>query len=312
MSGSANTVVGGAALLNGAIYVALLAPSYNYASVVTAKLEDDGTLGSWSTVVSPFIGDDGGAPYFESGFIPAGLATMAAASGYLYIMVTNAYSDALTLFWAQPTPEGSIAAWATSTNVPGDAKLGDSLNSSLNSFNGSLYVNTPLAYSATFSYAQVDTTGAPGTWESTTPPPSDGTSSGGTAFTGRLFQGGGYLYALGFGSISWIGYSQPTPAGATPSWSEQTPALGNVATLCPASGGFVYAEVQDLSIHGSSVLFTLADADGGLGTWQPTSPLPSGIATQFMFATDQYLYALGAETSGSLPWLNTVYYAKRL
>ncbi len=189
-------------------------------TVYYAKLNSDGTVGTWNTSGNPLgNGSDLGVTTRSGG-------SAVTANGYIYYVAGNSSSR---IFYAKLNADGSIGSWTDSTNaISGGGRLGNSAVVA----NGFLYVVAGSTNNV--SYATLNSDGSIGsfTTNATTLPAT-------TPYWGSAVVANGYLYYLGSSSaqsngtaVSTVYYGKLNANGSVTSgsWSTATNAIGVPAT----------------------------------------------------------------------------------
>ena len=207
------------------------------AAVYYAKLNADGSFGSWTKAASS---------------LPAGVSYsgVAVSNGYVYSVggVTAGNNPTTAIYYAQLNADGSLGSWQTnSVSLPSGATVGTGatiLNGYLYAFLGSQVV-----------YARVNSDGSIGTFSSSkTPPPSLGSSYP------RLSQNNGYLYVPGSfytspervkigGTLDLIGVGGQTASDGSGSTGSLIAGNTNVTGTLQVNGNANFA--QNVSVGGS-------------------------------------------------------------
>lgn len=284
-----------ATVVNGYLYVVggYSASAVVQSTVYYAKINSDGTLGSWSTATA----------------LPAArnYHSAATANGYLYILGGQNGSNAATVYYAKPdTTTGAISAWTTSANpLPVAYRLGwaTTINNYLYYIGG--YDG---AGSALIRYSPLNAlTGANGSWTT------NATNRPTTNWFNNIIGANGYLYETGGGfAINTTRYAALTSLTSNNAIEIQTNG-GNVATV-NGSGHVVIQNSMDATNsfqiqNASGQSLFVADTFNqrlavGPGAVPATSVLTVGSNTSsadggITFGTDTSLYRFGANVLGT-------------
>jgi hypothetical protein len=211
-----NRAGAGCSVINGYVYVIAGTNNTGFSgaqsSVYYAKLNTDGTVGSWSSATS----------------IPAARVNSSSvtSNGYLYSIsgYTSASSSTQQVYYTKVNADGTLGAWSTDA-LP----IAASDNGSV-VLNGYLYVTQASFPSNTVYYTQLSaSTGAPVSWSATTAAhPVASTGAGTYAANGYLYLTGG---SLGSGTHSRSTFfAKPTSTGDITTWSTSS-------QLIPATTG---------------------------------------------------------------------------
>jgi len=270
-------------------------------TVYSAKINSDGTIGSWATLSTmPTINNFHG---------------VVAAKGYLFIVggcpanntcgSGQAYS---TVYSAQIKPDGIIGSWATLSTLPAlngasSVVVANDYIFVIGGFDGAAYVST--VYSA-----QIKSDGTVGSWGTRTALPATKSTTGGAFYSGYLFVAGGVTTGS---VITSTVYSAPVNSdGTIGSWQTLStlPAVNNYNGLT-AYNGYLY------SIGGCSASFSCNSystvysapikSDGTIGAWSTLTTLPAlkgGPATAIY---NGYLFVAGGHDGSAAT--STVYSA---
>jgi Carbohydrate binding domain len=269
-------------LANGFVYAmggATTGPTSGVATVYYARLNADGSVGSWNT---------------NANALPAAVdyATSVTANGYVYVIggINTSGSQVSTVYYAKLNADGSVGSWSTNTHAL-PAGLDGSTTVVANGYvyviggyNGSATVNTVY-------HAPLNSDGSIGSWTSDAQTLPVNTSGA----TGVVADG--YVYVIGGTSgsscMTSIYYAPLGSGGSLGAWLTNANVLPN--TLCTGStvvaNGYIYylggttnasqttsvstiyyASTQRVQIGGSLDLV-------GLGGQSLTSPGSSGLGS---------------------------------
>ncbi len=276
------------------------ASSNSTSTVYYAKLNSDGSVGTWTT---------------SGNSLPAARARSGATvvNGYVYVVggintFTTAYT---TVYYAKLNSDGSVGTWQTATNsLPAGRQSG-----SMASANGYMYFvggqDTAGTTHNDVYYTRVNADGSVGTW----------TTSANPVTNERNFQSSlinnGYLYIMGGQNNagtqqSTVYYSKLNASdGSNGTWTTASNALPAArAEGTPfVSNGYVYLAGGQNSASGymSSVIYARLNSDGSTGVWGVSAnSLPAVRASAPGITVNGYMYVIsgwgGAATT-------TVYYS---
>ena len=158
------------------------------------------------------------------------------------------------------------------------------------------------------AWTKIASSGALGTWQTTTPLP-----------VGRrdavAFVNNGYIYSIGHETANY--YAKLNADGSVGAWSTTTNLpvmLFNIAGA--VNNGYVYVMggIPDFATRPTStVAYAHINADGSLGAWSRTTPLPSrmdfGGSFNEAFVNNGYIYTVGGEFDLAGDGTSTVFYA---
>ncbi|HVV66672.1 MAG TPA: hypothetical protein VHB72_01200 [Candidatus Saccharimonadales bacterium] len=174
--------------------------SVNVNTVYYAKLNGDGSIGSWTS---------------SSSTLPVATRRLTSAvyGDYVYVLggYTSTYSDAV--YYAKLNNDGTVGAWSTSTNVlpQGMEQL------TAEAYNGFVYAiggDNGSGASAAVYYAPINTDGSIGAWQTASNPLPQGLyTSVSAAYNGYLYEFGGNAQS---GGIATVYYAELTPDPASP------------------------------------------------------------------------------------------------
>ena len=291
---------GGAFAYNGKMYLVggYNASSTYYSDVQVATINNDGTLGSWSTTTSfttaragAFTGVYGGYAYLAGGTATAHSTGTALGSTQ----------------YAQINADGTLGSWRTSTTLSSSRYSGGTTL-----YNGRMYaVGGVDSGSGTRSvqYATIDPAGVTGSFGTVA---NNFTTARAlpcsVAYNGYLYAVGGSTSDNSGGNVTTVQYTAiNSSTGNVGSWSSTTAlpeARGSAG--CTAYAGYLYVVggFTGTSVPGSmlsTVRYAPINSNGTIGTWVTTAPsVPQSVARGgvFTYATSSgtYLYSVGGET----------------
>jgi len=270
------------------------------ANVYYAKLNSDGSVGTWNTSANTI-------PY------PLYGASTVVYNGYVYLFggdFSGANFD--KVFYAKLNSDGTVGAWNTSTNVlPQAAGWSTAVT-----HNGYVYVMggygnptgppfTPIALDTVY-YAKLNTDGTVGAWNT-----SVNALPQGVVNTTSVIQNG-YAYVMGggdenFTAQSAVYYAKLNTDGTVGAWNTSVNALPqalNGATSFTANGS-----VYVTGGGSADVVYAKLNGDGTVGVWAATAnALPQGLVNPSAVTANGFVYVLGGADSNNVA-LSTVYYS---
>jgi len=278
------------------------------AQVSYAKLNADGSTGTWGSTTS----------------LPAQRSCMGGitANGYIYILgglsapdCGNTGGSVSTVYYSKPNADGTITAWATSSNVLPSTLFGLTSVTA----NGYVYAiggsNGSSAQTSVY-YAKLNADGSTGTW----------TTNGNTLPAARICASSvvasGYVYVIGGvnasncnGGSGTTYYAKLNADGSTGAWSTSSNSLPGGTNrdqhTSVVSNGYVYVIGGCIANCGptSTVYYTrLNPSDGSVGAWSTSSyALPDVSYAQGTVIANGYVYVIGGR--GSAGQSSNVYYA---
>jgi hypothetical protein len=269
-----------------------------YAAVEYAKINSDGTLGSWTDTSSMQT-----ARYALNGFV---------SGGYLYAVGgTNSTTDFASVEYAKINSDGSVGSWQYTVPLPDTYTNFGSVY-----YGGRFYMYNGRyggAYIKTGLIAQVNN-GGTGMLQSfsTNSTNLSGARPSGLAYGGS-FAADGYLYVVGGRSASTTYasvYAAPiNDDGSIGSWVATTSLNTARSSFGLAlQNGYVYVAGGDNSGTSlNSVEYALVKTGGKLGTWQSGGSITNARTNTSTAAYNGYLYVLGGKNGST--YYNDVQYA---
>ncbi len=284
---TASTSNAGTAYANGYVYVVGGDSAGITTKVEYAKVNANGSLGSFATsTVLPAARED---------------IMVVASNGYLYAIGGNLSATAQTTSYvAKLNKDGTISDWVATTALPAGRYA-----SGVVAYNGYIYIvggsSTASAVGDTY-YAKQNADGTLGAWTlSANVFPAAAVRRGVNVTVAN-----GYLYAVGgqSGTTSQddLYYSKiSTTNGSIGTWTAEADLLpGNRAwgALQVANGYLYYYGGWDGAAATNSVYYTQLNSDGTTTAWTTnTNNLPATRSDMMSFAYNGYLYSLGGSTS---------------
>ena len=279
---------------NGYVYTIGGFNSSYQSTVYYAKLNADGTVGSWSTAANAL-------PAARSD------ATSVVANGYVYVMGGFDGSYHSTVYYAKLNADGSVGTWRTSSNaLPGLRNNATSVVANgyvyvMGGFDGS--VRTDTVY-----YAKLNADGSIGAWSTAVNalPAVRGTASSVVA--------NGYVYVIGGRDASvnqsTVYYAKLNADGSVGAWSTAVNALPATRsdTTSVVANGYVYVMGGTNGSAYSTVYYAKLNADGSVGAWSSgANSLPATRFGATSVVTNGYAYVIGGVNAGNN---STVYYSR--
>lgn len=274
-------------------------------SVEYVKINDDGTLGTWTTTSSMTE--------------IKRRQTMIAINGYMYAVggEDNSSSPLSTVEYAKINSDGTLGIWTRSANLTvtfnnGSATaLNDTIYAISGEHNGSRSKNV---LKLTVNSGG---TGAAGSWTTASSDLSTAYPNG-IAYN-NMFIYNGYLYTVGgMSNSSYIAdtWSAPLNAdGSTGTWTQQSSMpIGRANSVLSVWNGYVYTCTGSITggTNSNDCTYAKLQSGGGLGPWSSvqTMSLAAGSVPARLLASgiayNGYLYILGGADSSAY---TTVYYA---
>ncbi len=275
---------------NGYVYVLGGYTSGATNTVYYAKLNTDGSVGSWQTGNSLPV-----ARY-------AGSAVT--ANGYIYSIGGTDAGSQSGVYYAKLNQDGSVGAWQTATSLPATRSRHDSIIA-----NGYVYViagsfNDSVAGAVTtVYYAKLNTDGSIGAWATSNSIPA-------ARLQGKATTANGYVYYTGGGDTSGVAqtnvyYARLNVDGSVGSWTTASnPMTARYDHTTLVSNGYMYIIGGNNSGAQSTVFYSKLASDGSVGSWSTSvNPLPGARDSHLSVVANGYLYAIA--NFGQ----TTVYYA---
>jgi len=264
-------------------------------TVYYAKVNSDGTIGSWDTSVA----------------LPDTLQahTAVATNGYIYAMGGNNGSATDTVYYAKLYSDGTTSNWRT-TSAFG---VGSFWHRAV-ATNGYIYAMGGFSGSTTYNdvvYAKVNNDGTLSQWESANDLPTTLHSGGAVAANGYLYMVGGHTGATANRQV----YSAKLNSdGSLGSWNSTAGAsllpVGLAHFYSVVMNGYVYViGGNDGTNSRSEVYYAKLNKDGTVGAWQTAANALPAIRSQYGIASNNgYVYIVGGRETSSTTPVNTVYY----
>jgi len=267
-----------------------------YGDVQYAKINDDGSVGTWASTTS-------------LSFVNAQFAATA-YNGYLYMLggYDNVGGGGVrnTVQYAKMNVDGTLGPWAATTNLPKA-----NFKESAVAYNNYMYIlgGNNSGYLADVYFAPINSDGTLGSWTPTT-------SITIARSNGAAFASGGYLYILGgigTGTNNYLNDTQYAPInsdGTVGTWKSSQNFVGPRSGLSLSiSNGYVYIVGGFNGTFYNDVQYAPLLSGGGIGGWQQTADV-GGTVKRFNAATviaNGYIYVTGG--AGATSVTNNTQYA---
>ena len=263
-------------------------------TVYYAKLNSDGSTGTWST---------------NAQALPQALqfATSVTANGYVYAMggVNGVYLS--TVYYAKLNSDGSTGTWSTNAQALPQGVNGPTSITA----NGYVYVMGGYNVSAVY-YAKLNADGSTGAWSTNT------NSLPQTLQFATSITANGYVYVMGgYDAVnniyrSTVYYAKLNSDGSTGTWSTNAQALpqGLKGATSITANGYVYVMGgYNNGVYLSTVYYAKLNSDGSTGTWSTNAQaLPQSLYIATSVTANGYVYFMGGWNSSNTG-VSTVYYA---
>lgn len=347
-TGTANTThTSGFQSGNGSITVNPIIGASSNNTVRYAKINADGTLGSWQNSPNTFnartehssvvyngrlylIGGTNGTNSFlndvqyaqinANGSLGAWNTTTSFSTarhlhrsvvynGYLYILGGVNSSYLTDVQYAPINANGTLGAWSSTTNLPSARSSQAAVV-----YNGYIYILGGIASQggvlADVQYAPVNSNGTIGAWTATT-----SFSSGRFLHTATVYKG--YLYVmggidLGGNPYNDVQYAPINANGTIGSWNTTTTLVGRYFLTSVIYNGYMYASGGIDSNGGtrSDVQYAKIDPPGVTSNYTAATSMP-GTQRHFhaTVAYNNYLYIIGGYSASYSGYTNTTFYA---
>ena len=295
-----------------------------------AKINSDGTLGSWARTTSlP-------QPLYQ----PSALAY----NGYLYTIggAQLIIGTTSTVQFAKINADGTLGSWIATTPEL-SPHVTDYIPAA--AANGYVYFWTDISPDTGAYYAKINSDGTIGNWTSTVSLPSTINNQGGASYNNYLFSVGGsntgskpgtstvlfaapsvststagaqstsfYLTRNGNNALDQTDWSGGAITPGTGAWANTTALAGGSGGALQANSavinnGYIYSIGGNTGTFATStVQYASISAGGTLGNWSNTTALPSAIYFHRAVVNNGYIYSIGGKDSGGLQ-TSTVLYA---
>ncbi|OVE79123.1 hypothetical protein BVY00_01280 [bacterium G20] len=263
--------------------------SATQSTVYYAKLNGDGSTGTWST---------------NTNALPAARSypSSVTANGYVYVLGGSDGSTAQsTVYYAKLNSDGSIGSWTTNSNsLPAIRQEASAVTA-----NGYVYMlggSDGTTAQSTVYYAKLNSDGSTGTWTTN----ANALTAG--RFDASSVVANGYVYFIGGNNVSaqsTVYYAKLNSDGSTGTWTTNANALPATTAqhTSVVANGYVYV----VGGGGTTVYYAKLNSDGSTGTWTTNAnALPASRSLHSSVITNGYVYVLGGNNAGAQ---TTVYYA---
>lgn len=251
--------------------------------VIYAPINSDGSIGTWN-LTSPLAAASGSAGvvlynnniYILGGYAPGSVA-----------LATTQY--------ASIKPDGTLSAWATTTNLPAAIA-----NQPAAAYNGYVYMLGLGAGPATrVQYAPINANGTLGSW----------TNSANSIQTGRVFgqmaASGGYLYVVagsyGATMFASVEYAPINADGSVGNFtSTASLSIGRNRFGLEMYKGYLYAiggQIDSGGTETASVEYAKLLPTGGLDAWQQNTALPATVKNSGTAIYNGYMYSISGNVA---------------
>lgn len=248
-------------------------------------------LAPWLPTTPLAIGRYGHAAvaYNHRIYVVGGAASPIANDGTSDVLVAPILSDGQLGSWSSTTPFAIVRTQLTSVAT-----------------NGYLYVlggaNRASEQIADVEYAPINADGTVGTWKITTPLPQPRMSSTTVVYGGRMYAIAGNY---GKGGVNWqdVEVASINADGSLAGWTALTPLPSPRSDLTSvAFNGYLYAiGGGDTPGPKNDVLMAPFNADGTIGSWTSSTPLPKARAAHTTVVLGGSLFVMGGDGGASTP-----------
>lgn len=288
-------------------------------TVYYAKLNADGTVGSWTNQGSVLPGNR----VYSSGTV---------ANGYIYVVgggTTTAASTAqATVYYAKLNANGSTGTWVSQSPSGLAARQGPGVVTA----NGYIYaiagLDTGSVQTSTVQYAKLNADGSTGIWATTNALPVIRQGGAATVANGYVYYVGGFI-SNGNTFTTTVQYAKLNKDGTTGTWSCQgtsaatscgggTIPNANVLNTGRSSAGgmaavlngYIYilgGEISPGATFTTAIEYAALNSDGTTGTWTTnTSVLPGARGDAGAITSNGYVYFIGGDNGSAQ---SSVYHA---
>lgn len=289
----------GQAVYNGYVYIGGGLGASALSDVQYAKINSDGTLGTWTATTS----------------IPGGNAArygvgMVAYNNRMYIMggyTGSTYLD--DVMYTTINSDGTLdSTWTTSSVVLPSTRYAFGLVAYNNKFYLTGGSNATVKNDA--YYATINADGSIGSWTSTSVVTNSRFKHSMVAYNGYMYVAGGNNGATYYNDVQ---YSKIASDGSLGAWTATSSfATGRYSMGLVVYNGYMYlAGGNANSVLQSDTQYAKVNANGTLGAWGTLSSLTGTNATRYgntMFGYNGWLYSLGG--NHATPLLNEVQYVQ--
>ena len=253
------------------------------------------------------------APWVQTTSLPEGFTehSVVYASGFLYHAggFSIAQGESARVFYSQVQSNGTIGAWNVTTPLP--AIILDHAGVSANGFvyvlGGNQYTPGSNDWGAgyytttnTVYYSQINSNGSLGTWQTATPLPQSAYWLSAAVWNNRIYVIGG-LNVNGQANISNVYSAMIQADGSLSPWITQRP-LPDAVYAYEVANGMLYVlggAVNSGTTVQNKVYYSTINADGTLGVWNQTTPLPQPLSNGGAVAAGGRVFMMGGWTGTS-------------
>jgi hypothetical protein len=267
---------------NGYVYaIAGVNSGFSTTNVVYyAKVNADGSIGSWST---------GNSTGLSNRYRHAAVT----ANGYIYLLGGNVSGSTSTdVLYAKINADGNVSNWTATTSLTAAREDASAVTA-----NGYIYViggGTPTAQSTVY-YAKLKADGTIGSWNT-------GNSTGFMARTrAAATVANGYVYIVGGSTTqNTVYYAKLNADGTNGNWSTTNTLGTGVHDMDMVSlNGYLYVIAGNGSGAINTVQYAQLNSNGTTGTWGTTTNTNLTARTNHTtFVANGYMYAVGGVDSG--------------
>jgi N-acetylneuraminic acid mutarotase len=265
-------------------------------TVYYAKLNSDGTVGSWNTA---------------SNALPETIQahSTAVANGYLYVLGGHNGSGASSnVYFSKLSSDGSVGPWVETEGVGSGSYWHKSVAA-----NGYVYAMGGYNGSTTYDevmFTKANSDGSLSDWGQAGELPTNLHSFGTAVANGYLYIIGGYTGSTYSDDVY---YAKINDDGSLGSWTTETDTLPLSLTSLQTvvMNGYIYAigGNDNSNTVRSEVYYAKLDKNGGTGPWQTAANGLPNIRNQAAAATNNgYVYLIGGRQTSSTTPVDTVYY----
>lgn len=270
-----------------------------------AKINSDGTLGTWTYLASM---TDTRANF---GF--------AVASDKIYLVngsINGSRSRSSNYMSINNGGTGVTGTWTTNATSLAGIYANGWAYGQMYAYNGYMYAlggqngngNPALA---TVYYAPISADGSIGSWTATN-------SMNGARYGFGFAYANGYMYVLGGvdatgAKISTVEYAKINSNGTVASWTTSGNSISSVKNALAGVyyNGYIYAlgGVENTTFYSTVEYASVNASTGAVGSWTSTTSLPVAMAGGCAFSYHGYMYMVGGSVGASSTIVRTVYYA---
>lgn len=258
-------------------------------TVITASINGDGTLGTWTTGTS----------------LPITLAAHQAIVTKNRVYLIGGYNGTNyvnTTYYAPINADGTLGAWSTGPNLP--VNLGASrviiTKNRVYTLGGYTSVNIPTAITY---HAPIDSNGVIGSWATGTTLQNARAHSHAFVTKNRVYLVGGDID--GTNGSNAIQYATINSGGLIGTWSADpsgiTPTVSCGTSFITNNRAYIISNRQSSSTYTASVYSAPIDSNGFIGTWSAAAAsLPGILVFSQAFAVNNTIYLAGGHNGSSI------------